>query len=332
MTSGNDKERPAMRALAHRKTKVLIALAAAAVLAVLPIASAPAVLSDPDVTIDLCATTGTLDLPGGVSVPVWGFTEGTTCAPGDAQVPGPLVDVAEGQIVQIVVHNNLAEPVSLEVPGATIEEGAVEAPAGGSASYRFASAPGTYVYQSPSAGGRQIGMGLYGALIVRPATPNQAYDDPATAYDSEQVLVLSALDPALNADPDGFDMLDWAPPYWLINGAAYPDTAPISAAAGDNVLLRYVNAGSDNTSMALLGAHERVVAKDAYPLASPFDAVAETIPAGATMDAIVTIPASGSYPLYNRQLHLTNGTADPGDADAYPFSSPGGMMTFVQVP
>jgi FtsP/CotA-like multicopper oxidase with cupredoxin domain len=332
MTSGTDKERPAMRALAHRKIKVLIALAAAATLAVLPIASAPAVLSDPDVTIDLCATTGTLNLPGGASAPVWGFVEGSTCAPGDAQVPGPVIDVADDQVVQIIVHNNLAEPVSLEVPGATIEEGAVEAPAGGNASYRFASAPGTYVYQSPSNGGRQMAMGLYGAIIVRSGTANQAYDDVSTAYDSEAVLVLSALDPALNADPDGFDMLNWAPPYWLINGEAYPDTDAISAAAGDDVLLRYVNAGFDNSSMALLGAHERVVAKDAYLLANPFNAVAETIPAGATMDAIVTIPASGSYPLYNRQLHLTNGTADPGDTDAYPFSSPGGMMTFIQVP
>ena len=148
------------------------------------------------------------------------------------------------QVVQIVVHNGLSEPVSLEVPGSTIEEGAAEAPPGGSASYRFLSAPGTYLYQSPSNGGRQIGMGLYGALIVRSGTPNQAYDNVSTAYDSEAVLVLSALDPALNADPDNFDLLNWAPPYWLINGKAYPDTSPIHAgAAGQRVLLRYVNAG-----------------------------------------------------------------------------------------
>ena len=101
-----------------------------------------------------------------------------------------------------------AEPVSLEVPGRLIEEGAAEAPPGGTASYRFLSAPGTYLYQSPSAGGRQIAMGLYGALIVRSGTPNQAYDDASTAYDSEAVLVLSALDPALNADPGGFSMLE----------------------------------------------------------------------------------------------------------------------------
>ena len=199
-------------------------------------------------------------------------------------------------VLRIVVHNSLAEPVSLEVPGRTIEEGAVEAPAGGSADYTFdASDPGTYLYESSGDGGRQIGMGLYGALIIRSGTAGQAYDDASTAYDSEAVLVLSALDPRLNADPLGFNLLDWAPPYWLINGKAYPDTDVIHAAAsGQRVLLRYVNAGSDNTSMALLGAHERVVARDAYLEQNPFDAVSETIPAGATLDAIVTIPASGS--------------------------------------
>ena len=41
-------------------------------------------------------------------------------------------------------------------------------------------------------------MGLYGALVVRPATAGQAYDDAATAFDDEAVLVLSEIDPALN--------------------------------------------------------------------------------------------------------------------------------------
>jgi hypothetical protein len=79
--------------------------------------------------------------------------------------------------------------------------------------------------------------------------------------------------------------------------------------------------------MALLGAHERVLARDGHLLNNPFDADAETIPAGGTEDAILTIPAAGtSFPLYNRQLHLTNGDAGS------PGHSPGGMLTFVQVP
>ena len=44
-------------------------------------------------------------------------------------------------------------------------------------------------------------MGLYGILIVRPATAGQAYDsDPSasSAYNDEATLVLSEIDPALN--------------------------------------------------------------------------------------------------------------------------------------
>ena len=104
--------------------------------------------------------------------------------------------------------------------------------------------------------------------------------------------MLSQVDPNFNAAPDTFDMYDYLATYWLINGKAYPDTAPIAATAGQRVLLRYVNAGYDNTTMLLLGMHERVLARDARLLNNPFDANAETIPAGATEDAIATVPSA----------------------------------------
>ncbi len=40
-----------------------------------------------------------------------------------------------------------------------------------------------------------------------------------------------------------FDMTAFAPKYWLINGKGYPNTDSIATAAGNTVLLRYVNAG-----------------------------------------------------------------------------------------
>jgi FtsP/CotA-like multicopper oxidase with cupredoxin domain len=173
-------------------------------------------------------------------------------------------------------------------------------------------------------------MGLYGALVVRSNTAGQAYDTASSAFDREATLVLSDIDPAFNANPGGFDMHAYNASYWLINGKAYPQTAPIQAAAGEKVLLRYVNAGHDNTTMTLLGMHENVLARDANLLANPFDADAETIPAGETEDAIATVPAGSSglpngFPLYNRQLHLGNGA--PADS-----TSLGGQLTFIQSP
>jgi hypothetical protein len=176
-------------------------------------------------------------------------------------------------------------------------------------------------------------MGLYGALIVRSATANQAYDVAATAYDVEATLVLSAIDPNFNAAPATFDLHSYRATYWLINGRGYPETAGITATAGQRVLLRYLNAGFDNTSMLLLGMHEHVVARDARLLNNPFDANAETIPAGATEDAIATVPATAppstrGFPLYNRQLHVTNGLA-PTPTAPNPAYAPGGMLTFI---
>ncbi|MBB5630910.1 multicopper oxidase domain-containing protein [Sphaerisporangium krabiense] len=270
-----------------------------------------------DVAIDLCAAAGTLTLPGPVTVNVWGFARagsGGSCAGVTPSVPGPVLTAGQGDQVSVVLRNTLDTPVSLEIPGVSFGQGArVTAPPDGTATATFtASAPGTYLYQGTE---RQLPMGLYGALIVRPAVAGRAYEPASTAYDREAPLVLSAIDPAFNAAPLSADLYRYAPKFWLVNGKAYPDTDPVHGVApGTKVLLRYLNAGFDNTTMRLLGAYERVIARDARPLAAPFDATAETIPAGGTEDAVVTVPASGTrFPLYNRQLHKT-------------------MLTFLQIP
>jgi FtsP/CotA-like multicopper oxidase with cupredoxin domain len=243
--------------------------------------------------------------------------------------------VNEGDTVTVNVTNALpaGHTVSFELPGLDVAAGPTDAAVGATVTRTFnASAPGTYLYQSGGDAGRQEAMGLSGALIVRSATANQAYDTAATAYNVEAVLVLSAVDPNFNASPDTFDMYGYHATYWLINGKAYPDTAPgITATPGQRVLLRYLNAGYDNTTMTLLGMHERVVARSAHLLNNPFDANAETIPAGATEDAIAVVPAgtapsANGYAVYNRQLHLTNGTQS---APAPTPATGGGMLTFI---
>jgi FtsP/CotA-like multicopper oxidase with cupredoxin domain len=321
-----------MRNRAYRRIPHILALLTAASLAVGVTTASPA-----NQTINLCATTGTLALPGSVSVPIWGFVgKGTAsdCSDvmGTARLPGPVLDINENptDLVTLNVTNALpaGHTISIEVPGVSFAPGPTNAAVGDTVSRTFTpSAPGTYLYQSVGDGERQTAMGLHGALIVRPTTANRAYDTPASAYDVEKPLVLSAIDPAFNASPDSFDMHGYRATYWLINGEAYPDTDVIHASAGQKVLLRYLNAGYDNTTMTLLGMHERVLARDARLLSNPFDADAETVPAGGTEDVIATVPAASSglthgFPLYNRQLHLGNGTSNAA----------GGMMTFIQSP
>ncbi|HET9667430.1 MAG TPA: multicopper oxidase domain-containing protein [Desertimonas sp.] len=299
-----------------------------------------AVLAD----IDLCAKVNPAwNIVGSTTVPIWGFVlDDGTCS-GDAQLPGPTLGVdtppiAAGDTVTINLTNvDVPENVSVVIPGLASsnppDTGGVAA--GGSASYTFtATGPGTYLYESGAqsdAGQVGLPMGLYGAAVVRSTTAGQAYDEAWTAYDSEDVLVLSEIDPALNADPagsgcsggkDNCHLLDYHPTYWLINGKAYPDTAPISASSGDRLLVRYLNAGSFHHGMELLGAHQRVIAKDAFA-GYPYQVVAETIPSGSTLDAITTpcvLAGDDQIPLANANMHLTNVNA-----------SPGGMLTFLNL-
>jgi FtsP/CotA-like multicopper oxidase with cupredoxin domain len=311
-----------------RATRLALLVAVTAAALVVQPASAP---SAPQiVTFDLCAKEGVVTLPGGASAPIWGFATkpaGTPCT--DSAVtptlPGPQLTVGVGDTVTLNVTNALAagHTISIESPGVAFDAlGPADAAPGDTATRTFtATAAGTYLYASAGGAGRQQAMGLYGALVVRPET--------AVGYELERTLVLSEIDPALNADPDGFDMLRWAPTYWLINGRAHPQTDELDVHAGEHLLLRYVNAGLEHVTMTMLGRDTRVVARDAYPLANPLDVVAQTVPAGATADGIVTIPASASagdrYPLYNRQLHLTNGAAGSTE------HAPGGMLTFIRV-
>ena len=285
------------------------------------------------VTINLCAEPGTATLTGAVTVPIWGFHTGA-CGSAAATLPGPQLVVNEGDTVTVNITNNLSagHTLTFEIPGVTFNAGPTDIAAGALGSVSFtASAPGTYLYQAGGTQGRQAAMGLAGALLVNSATAGQAYDNPATIYDAQSTVVLGAVDPNFNAAPDTFDMYNYLATYWLINGKAYPATAGIIATPGQRLLLRYVNAGFDNSSMALLGMHQRVVARDAHLLNNPFDAAAETIPAGATEDAIATIPAgaapsSQGFPLFNRQLHLTNG-AQTGTSPTP--ATGGGMLTFI---
>ena len=57
------------------------------------------------------------------------------------------------------------------------------------------------------------------------STDGTAYGTPAaSAYDDEAVLVLSEIDPALNADPDDVRHAQLQPAYRLINGKPFPET------------------------------------------------------------------------------------------------------------
>jgi FtsP/CotA-like multicopper oxidase with cupredoxin domain len=263
--------------------------------------------------IDLCAKAGTA--PIGSGVPIWGFAllgGAPSCDDPSvvATLPGPQLNVNAGDVVTLNVTNTfLDRAISVEAPGTDL---IADVPAGATVSVTFTPVEGTYLYEGGGDAGRQAAMGLYGALVVHGLTAGTV---DGTAVDAEQVLVLSEIDTSFNADPDNFDMRNWDPSLWLINGQAYPDTAPIAATAGQRVLLRWLNAGIDNNTMSMLGARQKLLAQDGSALTNPFEVVSHTFPSGSTADGLVVVPAAAGarYALYNRNMNL-------------------GMTTFIQVP
>ena len=281
------------------------------------------------VVVDLCAKAGSLTLPGTVAIDIWGYAlkpAGIPCSDSSIvpTLPGPLIEATEGDTVTITLYNELGESTALLFPGQPTIPDYAGVAAGGSKSYSLTNlVAGTYLYESGHNFAKQVPMGLYGALIVHSAISGQAYATPASAFDRELVLVLSEIDPALHVDPTGFNMLNFDPKYWLINGQAYPDTPTIEASPGERLLIRYVNAGAIHESMSLLGLYQTVVGADGFAVNFPFDLMVPNIPSGETMDVIVNIPADSlgeSYPLYNRHMALTN-------IDSFP----GGMLTFLDI-
>ncbi|GII88108.1 hypothetical protein Ssi03_60980 [Sphaerisporangium siamense] len=269
---------------------------------------------------DLTATRGHTETPDGNSVLMWSYA----LTGGAFQSPGPVLCVEQGATVTVRLRNELTEPVSIVFPGQTGIRGsgspgllADEAPPGGQATYTFTAAePGTYVYESGTDPAKQVEMGLYGALVVRPAGhPDHAYD-AATRFDPrrEYLLLLSDIDPDLHhAVETGapYDFGTLRNRYFAINGRQFPDTLqdngvswlpaqPYGAlvrvkpydATGNPLpaLIRMANVGTLNHPFHPHGNHIKEIAQDGRPLRTPAggdasgDHFAATIGTGQTED------------------------------------------------
>ena len=217
----------------------------------------------------------------------------------------------------------LSDPISVRVDGRlTSFVDVVAAPSGGiseSGIYEWPNLrPGSYLYHSGSHVQLQVHMGLYGAMVQDAAGCTGgvacAYSD--VAYDAQQVLVFSEIDPALhdpmpkpaNATVDGY-----RPQFFLINGEPFDGTAPAAAAApGDDVLLRLLNAGLENRTIQLMGGHVEVLGEDGHRAKRVMKRYNVLLPAAKSIDALLGSADAGTYSLFDRRLKLVNGPVHGG--------------------
>ena len=249
----------------------------------------------------LTAKADRISTPEGGSFLFWGFAGDG----GRPQYPGPTLIVNQGETVTITVNNALpaeaGQRVSLAFPGqtgvtATCSAGStcVQGPialeaATGSVTYTFtASRAGTFLYNSASRPDLQIEMGLFGALIVRPATAGRAYQTPESTFDQEYLFLLSEIDSTIHdvVELQGVAALDAsgklanpASNYWFINGRNAPDTMAEAGTPrlptqpynslprthpGDRVLMRVIGGGRDLHPFHHHGNHARIIAVDGH--------------------------------------------------------------------
>jgi FtsP/CotA-like multicopper oxidase with cupredoxin domain len=181
-------------------------------------------------------------LPGKV-FDVWGY---------NGSVPGPTIEVNQGDRVRIIVENRLPEPTSMhwhgfEIPiemdgGPGISQDMI--PPDGQFVYEFTlHQHGTFFYHSHMA--MQEMMGMIGLFIMH---PKESYQ-PRVDKDFGLILQEWAILPN-NTVPNSLSMeFNWL----TLNGKAGPATTPLIVRLGDRVRIRIVNLGMDHHPIHLHG-------------------------------------------------------------------------------
>lgn len=272
----------------------------------------------PNATFTLTTRTGYITLPDANTMFMWGYSSGDD----PFQHPGPILCVNQGDTVTIVLNNTLAVPVSIIFPGqqGVLANGVPAQPQfdgggnltsltdlaaanGGTVTYSFvASEPGTYIYESGANPRMQVGMGLFGALIVRPTLgPEYAYNRTDSRFTPEEefLVLLSEIDPYLNQAVERglpYNINHYHPRYWLINGRGFPDSIADNYAswlpnqpygalarihpfnddpgAGINyhpypAMARYINVGTEDYPHHPHANNGLVIGRDGRPLEGP---------------------------------------------------------------
>ena len=279
---------------------------------------------------NLTASADYIAVADGGSIYMWGYS-----TDGSMQLPGPTLIVTEGDTVTVNLTNKLpyaAGNTSIVFPGHDVTatggvQGSItqEAANGGTVTYSFiADKPGTYQYHSASQSDVQVEMGLYGALIVRPATiptgcAHAAYNHPDTCYDREYMYLLSEIDYDLHRavelqstgpGPIKLPLGTYTSEYWLMNGRAAPDTMAAAGTAvlphqpyhaltrmhpGEKILMRVIGAGREMHPFHHHGNDSRIIARDGNLLVSATD---PTKLAGPKVFTIPSIPGGTSDAIF----------------------------------
>jgi len=245
----------------------------------------------------------------------------------NGQSPGPTLHVTEGDDVEIVVVNRMAQPTTIHWHGIPVDwrmdgaAGISQQPIdpGSQFTYRWtAPQAGTYMYHSHYHDLEQESVS--GMIVVAPQhsgrEPRYDHDVPimisslpwedARNIEAQAVLANSMLMPSMavnpKADPvpdmgDSMDRMDMTE-YWCLNGKTFPNTEPIDVKPGQIVRVRLANLTAMTHPIHMHGHWFRWIAQDGSPL--PVPQMMNTVPVnpGQTIDVDFVANNPGVWPLH----------------------------------
>jgi hypothetical protein len=230
------------------------------------------------------------------------------------QVPGPRLELTEGDHVRINFRNALPETTTVHWHGLIVPnemDGPAKitqkpVPPGGSYTYEFTvGQSGTYFYHSHDHPDRQQALGLYGALLIAPKDPGaEVKADLDYTIQLQEWLKREWLTyPAM--------LMEGAfPNYFTINGKAYPSTDTVSMKVGQTIKLRFI--GTNNNfvhPMHVHGGPFEIVAVDGVTLneGARYQADTVNVGPGQRYDVVWTARKPGKWLVH---CHIPHHTAN----------------------
>jgi hypothetical protein len=250
----------------------------------------------------------------------------------NGQVPGPRLHFRQGDRVRINVTNHLPETTTVHWHGLILPN-VMDGPAhitqepiatgGGLYRYEFTAVQsGTYFYHSHDHVDREQSLGLYGAMIIDPATP-----DPSLEADHEYDVLLQEWLVREGLTFPAMPMDGAQPNYFTINGRAYPATDRISMRVGETLKVRFI--GSNNGfihPMHIHGGPFQVVAVDGNTLqpSARYQADTVNVGPGQRYDVIWLAREPGKWLIHcHIGHHTTNNNVE--------MQGGGGLMVIIDV-
>ena len=261
-------------------------------------AALPAVGSEHVKNVTVVAKDAVQEIAPGVKVPLWTF---------NGSVPAPIIHVRQGDEVHVTFQNKTPLAHSIDFHAATTPWNVWYQPVapGKSLTFSFvAKYPGVFMFHcgTPPAF-MHISSGMYGAVVVDPATPLPPAKEFALV-ESEFYVHQGANN---TYQPDVQKVLDVKPDYVVFNGMAdqYQEH-PLVVKAGQRIRLYVLNAGPTLFSaFHVIGWIFDKVYVDGNPANVLQGVQTYTIPPGGGAAFELTITQPGLYPFVTHAFAYT---------------------------